>query len=48
MSAGIKGAVSFQLKTVICDLWENGNSYDLAICRNNSVYQIIFNGTTIN
>jgi hypothetical protein len=39
----IKGAVSFQLKTVICDLWENGKSYDLAICRDNSVYQTIFN-----
>jgi hypothetical protein len=25
-----KGAVSFQLKNVICDLWENGKSYDLA------------------
>jgi hypothetical protein len=43
-----KGAVSFQLKTVICDLWENAKSYDLAICRDNSVYQTIFNGTTIN
>jgi hypothetical protein len=33
-----KGAVSFQLKTVICDLWENAKSYDLAICRDNYVY----------
>jgi hypothetical protein len=33
---------------VICDLWGNGKSYDLAICRDNSVYRIIFNGTTIN
>jgi hypothetical protein len=44
----IKGPFpAFQLK--ICDLWENGKSYDLAICRDNSVYQTIFNGSkTIN
>jgi hypothetical protein len=32
--------VSFQLKTLICDLWENGKSYELAICRDNSVYLV--------
>jgi hypothetical protein len=37
------------MKTVICDLWENGKTYDLAICRDNNNYvnQTIFNGTTI-
>jgi hypothetical protein len=44
-STGPKLDVSFQLKTVICDLWENGKSYDLAICRDNYVCQTIFNGT---
>jgi hypothetical protein len=28
--AGFKGAVFFQLKTVICDLWENGKTMQFA------------------
>jgi hypothetical protein len=46
-----KRAVSFQLKTVICDLWENGKSYDLAICRDNwpisrvgLIYSVVHSG----
>jgi hypothetical protein len=48
----VKGADSFQLKTVICDIWKKGTNgksymYDLAICRDNYAYQTIFNGTTV-
>jgi hypothetical protein len=28
-----KGAVHFHFKLPICDLWENGNIYDIDSCR---------------